>query len=1585
MLAEDVALQSSDITSLDSRDAVRDFLVRLGYDVSQARQTFPDAEGMPQRLQEVVKYLELSASDAPFLDVYLIELSSVTVAHIQALATHFKNRAGQVLAILTQDYKRLDFVLFDLRYADSQGKSTGTVRVLPRRFTFDCQHPSPDRLRVILRFLRRLTWTEPDGLAQWDKLRSAFSIAEWSEEFFDNRGLFADYYLKNRLPEHPAWSDAALRPARDQLRQEIAAARAQFREADEAALRGGLLVPLLKGLGFEPKECKSASDDSVRAPDYELLDPQTGEKLAVCLAYQWDRFLDGPDPKDQQTPEENPGAAVLELLQDNDWAIVTNGKHWRLYSARTESRATNFYQVDAEEIAADPEGDAFRYFWLMFRADAFSPCEVAVAGEPRAACFLEELLDGSRKYAKEVGDRLKGRVFQDIFPILAEGFIGDLRHRDGEGADLAEEQLGLVYNATLTLLYRLLFLLYAESRDLLPVAEIGGYYEKSLTALKDEVAAAAGTAEGQRDEHLATAYSADPRQVSLWNRLTDLFAIIGDGRSELNVPKYNGGLFLTLLDEAVEDHERQLAEFLATHALSDRHLARAIDRLARDPDDKTHGLVMIDFKSLGVRQLGSIYEGLLEFKVRIAQEKMAVCTEKSREVVLPYAEAAGKKGVTIKRKGRGRDAEEEVLLPGDVYLENSKHERKASGSYYTPDYIVQYIVTHTVGPVLDEKLEALRGDLNRACADFRKFRQQKQAEGLSPHDGLIKNSDLERRVIQQCFDLSVLDPAMGSGHFLVTAVDFIADRLIHFLNGFPHNPVERMLNDTRRAIVDQAVREGLVLDESKLTHINLLKRHVLKRCIYGVDLNAMAVELAKVSLWLHCFTLGAPLSFLDHHLKWGNSLIGEAGATSQEQAPQGGFDDFSRWHDFSEAVKAYLRISGSEDATIAQVAASRDGFKKAEDILRPHREKLNVQTAGYFAEPKNEKKRAVWVGQAEQQATTEGIAGWQQAQDLGEEHRFFHWPLEFPEIWYEPRPGAEKQAVVPKAEGKAGFDAVVGNPPYVRAESADKAEREWIQTSGRYDTICGRFDVYAVFVESGINLVHEGGSVGFIIPAAFLTINYTAKLRAALLRDSTVATIVDLRDQDVFPDAAVQTCVIGIERKTPQQDSKYHLCRVLGAQQIQDTGSLVPTQLSILQVEDQPIRLDAVATQFALKSRVDAISSPLGNLCYCITGVVAHDSETGASKDRLIHVSRINDTCRPYFEAKEWPGRYIPVAPKRFIEYRPEEMHRAKFPELFESAKILVQAIAPNGPIPAVLDETGVYANHSMNCCVKLENVLHLGPRLNLGPIAEPPDQKYELRAILTLISSRMMASYKQLFIGHELGVFPETLRRLPIRRLDFEHATESACVERLLRRATSVDYRAILSSATAALRAHAIHHGPAGKPELREEYLAALDSLHPHQPMPPDIPEDPADFPGREDFVHDLLALLAQRMMDLNQEKHAEIGRFVDALQEQFGFDVEDLVRKTHLKGYHEAGFERLEAALRSNRTRLRQPVEGQLATRLREDYEASMALLRPLEEKLTQTDRLIDQIVYRLYGLTAEEVAIVEGTGVDEPLDTV
>src|SRR5438477_834255 len=129
--------------------------------------------------------------------------------------------------------------------------------------------------------------------------------------------------------------------------------------------------------------------------------------------------------------------------------------------------------------------------------------------------------------------------------------------------------------------------------------------------------------------------------------------------------------------------------------------------MARDRDEKRHDLAFIDYKSLGVRQLGSMYEGLLEIKLRVAREEMAVVKGKNTEEIGPYTEAKQKK-LPILKEGRGKDAYDKTYSRGRVYLENDRRERKATGSYYTPDYIVKYIVEHTVGPVLKEKLDGLR-------------------------------------------------------------------------------------------------------------------------------------------------------------------------------------------------------------------------------------------------------------------------------------------------------------------------------------------------------------------------------------------------------------------------------------------------------------------------------------------------------------------------------------------------------------------------------------------------------------------------------------------------------------------------------------------------------------------------------------------------------------------------------------------------------------------------------------------------------------------------------------------------------------
>ena len=851
-MTDDKNITASDVQTLASRDCVAAFFAGLGYRTDSRQPQSTAAMGITAtslvRQTRHIERVAVNDDGAEPLDVYLIELTSVTVAATHGLARSLRNRAGNYLLVLTDDYERIDFVLLQryLRTASASPMTTQQVSIRPRILTVNRRDPSQVQLRV----LRRFTYTEADSDAQYDKLLSAYTIADWSEPLFNNRALFSDYYLNERLPDLDAWKE---RPevAYGCLRKLLAAARPPGDSRDDKKTVEYLVKPALEALGFGVTETSGRD-----GPDYRLYNSENPEKpVAVCLAYSWNRYLDGrDDTRDLGTPDENPGARVVTVLESGDapWAIVTNGKLWRLYSARTHSRSTNYYEIDLEEtLAMDDPNRAFRYFWLFFRSKAFIGREVARDGQSREMCFLDELLDDSETYAKNLGDRLKERVFEHIFTQFAEGFIEHLRGQEGVAGpqqtallpvaqqfslkrEPDEEYRRRVFQGTLTLLYRMLFLLYAESRGLLPVGEVRGYRERSLTRLKEDIAAKAGTIHDEVPDRLKKAYRASADATELYDRLMALFKIIGRGSRELNVPLYNGGLFVT--DPDADDHtsEAEAARFLASHKIPDCYLARGLDLLARDLDDKRQDLVFIDYKSLGVRQLGSIYEGLLEFRVRIAEEKMAVVKGKKTEEVIPYNEAIASEKKVLKI-GRGKNAVERVYRQGDVYLENDRRERKASGSYYTPDHIVKYIVENTVGPVLVAKFEKLRPTFRDAQQAYSKAVARADSfakQGMTPDDPAKVANDYSG-LVDDLFDLKVLDPAMGSGHFLVEAVDFVCDRILGeregFLRAFPWNPLTRYLQDTREAIVAEMERQEVTVDTGRLTDINLLKRHVLKR------------------------------------------------------------------------------------------------------------------------------------------------------------------------------------------------------------------------------------------------------------------------------------------------------------------------------------------------------------------------------------------------------------------------------------------------------------------------------------------------------------------------------------------------------------------------------------------------------------------------------------------------------------------------------------------------------------------------------------------------------------------------------------
>jgi hypothetical protein len=1100
-----------------------------------------------------------------------------------------------------------------------------------------------------------------------------------------------------------------------------------------------------------------------------------------------------------------------------------------------------------------------------------------------------------------------------------------------------------VFTATMTFLYRLMFVLYAESLELVPVKEENGYGALSVRKLKFEIAGGAGNIEDEAPQKIKGAFTTT--STALYKRLIKLFRAIDRGDAELNLPVYNGGLFSAVTDAG---------KFLEQHAIPDRQLALGLDRLARDADDKTFELAMIDFKSLGVRQLGSIYEGLLEFKLRIAPHKLAVVKDGKRELYMKPSEAEkqGKRVIAEVRKG-------------ESYLENTRQERKATGSYYTPDYIVEYIVQHTVGPVLEEKFEALKPRLREAQKRFHQHKQHTEQKnkltGGSEDPNKFWGSDDMRHLADDCLSVRVLDPAMGSGHFLVEAVDFISNRLIDFLNGFPDNPVWAALERTRADILSAMAEQRVSIDQGKLTRVNLLKRAVLKRCVYGVDLNKMAVELAKVSLWLDAFTLGAPLSFLDHHLKHGNSLIGARINEVQDYVKDEQQLSLFQQSEFAGVMLAtdlMRHVSELSDNTVEQVRQSADEFRKASDALAPFKRLLDVYTARWFgasdaqAPGANAKRKAktdyvqLFLKDGQTQAWLKQPNGKRKLDDslipaseiaritleAAEDKRFFHWELEFPEVFFAPStPGG--QDVQLREDG--GFDAVVGNPPWGGMRTLGEME---VGLKSAYKTAGRAADWFALFLEQALRLSRQG--LGAVIPGGWQTAVESQELRKELANRLQLKSFVNL-PYDVFPDAYTEAVILTgtvAANSTPAwQDAIAKVIIYNRREQLVEIIESDPRWFDV-PVRDW-INLDPDAFCFytfwsiellALSKRIKAASIRLGDITDVQRGIT------------------------PFFLADRQPGRKFSLAldgellrytydfsGAKTVEYH-EGIAEYKPPEYFSGRRVIVrQLISRQFRIQAVLADEDFVVNQSHQIILLTAN-------------------QWQLGFILALLNSRLLSTLHVRKSALALrDDFPklvlEDTRSLPIRRIDF--TTPSSQRKQLLAQAKAVYQSHIATGAT----------GSSDLPRYASDRLAANET----------------------DVIHDLLAFLAEQMIALNKRKQAEVKRFLSWLEKALKIvpdkngeaGIGSLRKKSYItnylgdyqKGQREAAFDDFFFWLHDNRNRFGASLAG-LRGRIEAEYEKSLATLLPIKQQLQATDALIDRIVYQLYGLTEDEIKLIE-----------
>ena len=672
------------------------------------------------------------------------------------------------------------------------------------------------------------------------------------------------------------------------------------------------------------------------------------------------------------------------------WCLLLDGARLRIVDA-TRVYARRYLEFDLDLAADQPR--TFAALWRTCRASSIG----ARAVDPRS---LDSLVAASDRHAAAVCRSLRDGVLTASTEILRA--LADRRSRAHNRAATVDE----AFEQALTIVYRILFLLFAEARALVPLWH--PIYRESYSV------------ESVRDDA-----ERSPRAAGLWDALRAMarLAHAGCRAGDLRVTPFNGRLFAPARTPLADRRD-----------LDDEAAHRALVALSTRPAPARGGRERIAYRDLGVEQLGAVYETLLD-----------------------YSPVVDRQSVT--------------LQPGSGI-------RKSTGTFYTPQPIADFVVRRTLAPLV---------------------------RGLTP-DGILR--------------LRIVDPAMGSGAFLVSACRYLASAY-------------------EAALVDAG---GCLASDVGETERAAIRRAVAERCLYGVDLNPMAVQLARLSLWLATLAADRPLSFLDHRLQTGDSLLGawlaqlgqppgvRRGARTAGALPL--FDDDAIAGALRDALPLRFSLESVPNDTIEQVRAKERAYAELttrDGALSRWKQVAHLWCAAWFAGDAappasafGSLSDAALTGRGDLPAAT-SARFLDRARAVGESRRLFHWELEFPEAFFD-------------ADGRrrprAGFDAVIGNPPWdmMRADAGASNTRSrarattapvvrFTRDAGVYTAQSdGHANRYQVFVERAIALTRPSGRFGLVLPSGLATDHGSTALRRLLLSRCDVDAIVGMDNhRGVFP------------------------------------------------------------------------------------------------------------------------------------------------------------------------------------------------------------------------------------------------------------------------------------------------------------------------------------------------------------------------------------------------------------------------------------------------------------------------------------
>jgi type I restriction-modification system DNA methylase subunit len=1027
-----------------------------------------------------------------------------------------------------------------------------------------------------------------------------------------SKELFSSHWLQHRLRLEPEWNGQRVeaQAVLERIAELWNVQRARVAQyGAEQPLEEGFIQPVLRELGWKLSYQTYLRG---REPDYALFttDALLDSALAagrlsadfwtypsvVADSKAWHVSLDRPvsiDNRREYPPEQIEWYLDRSRLQ---YGILTNGRLWRLIPRELDSdqpRFQTYLEVDLEAILETWRREAnwvrrehvlddFLQFFLFFGPIAHIEAELPP--------LVVRARRGSSEYRLSVGEDLKDRVFEAL-RLCIDGF---LHHAPNQ---LTVEQLTECRSQSFVFLYRLLFILYAEDRQLLPYRRNRLYTaNRSLGRRREEVA----TQLDRVRRRIGPDFSAEATE--LWDDLLELFDLIDEGHRRYEVPAYNGGLF---------DDEQH--PFLREKRLPDWYVARVIDQLsrARDPQQENErGLYSVDYRDLRIQHLGSIYERLLELHPAIDADWQ-------------INEFTG-----------------EHIEPGHVFLKTERRERRSTGSYYTPDHIVDYLVERALAPLCREVSASLNDEL-QSC----EIRLSELDEG----DPLQNELETTMRRLRSEFDdrilrLRVLDPAMGSGHFLLGACNFLAEEIAT-------NPLTR----------DPAA-EQLAGDESALTY---WKRRVVESCLYGVDQNPLAVELAKLALWLETVAIDRPLTFLDHHFRIGNSLIGASVDGMRHLPGSAALLRASFAGEVGEQLPSLLELLREIGSVPSDTT---DQVKHKERLLRQFSERLQpffrvadlwcacfyLNVAEHPTDEQYEQALSLLRRPVLLNRLTEEVWFQRAIQAVANApSRFFHWELEFPGVFYA---DANRRR-------DAGFDAVIGNPPYDVLSELETGQnldalRAVIDYEPQYaPSKRGKNNLYKLFICRAAYLLREGGRLAFIVPMPLLGDDQAAGIRTLLFDSGRFTSVEAFPQKDdvnrrVFREAKLSTTAFTYQKTTDAAVMRQEfLSRTHPAQYIEDTSPRLTLSTPDIPLYDPENRALPSCSQedwdLAIRLMSSGRMTRLGTACTSYQGEVneTNEAERNAISDNKADGPLVlrgsNVTLYMIREASQGEARYL--------------------------------------------------------------------------------------------------------------------------------------------------------------------------------------------------------------------------------------------------------------------------------------------------------------------------------------------------------